>query len=104
MATDHQKRRGINPGTLITCLLLLISFSVGQAQENAFLAIDQYTTKSAPKATAQNLDQLVNHLVKPAKTDREKARSFFSWIAHNIAYDTHYFYNKDTAEPCFSTD
>ncbi|MEO1438171.1 MAG: transglutaminase domain-containing protein [Bacteroidota bacterium] len=78
--------------------------SFGLAQQNTFLAIDQYTAKSAPRSTTQNLDQLVDHLVKPAKTDREKARSFFSWIAHNIVYDTHYFYNKDTAEPCFSTD
>lgn len=50
---------------------------------------------------------LARHLVKPARSDAEKARALYSWIALNIRYDTEAFFadrpSAGTAEEVLKT-
>lgn len=48
--------------------------------------IDEYA-RNAPEKVARNVESLTAYLIKPARNDREKVRSFFIWIAENITYD-----------------
>lgn len=48
--------------------------------------IDDYARK-APVSLETDLDELTDYLVKPAKTELEKVRLIFSWIAFHINYD-----------------
>lgn len=53
-----------------------------------FEELDQYAA-SVPEAFEDNLDALVNYLVKPAKNNIERTRLVFSWIAFHVSYDDH---------------
>ena len=44
-----------------------------------------YRRQDGPERTVAGL---ARYLVRPARTDEEKARAIFRWIAENIAYDT----------------
>ncbi|MCX6377807.1 MAG: hypothetical protein NTU88_17550 [Armatimonadetes bacterium] len=54
--------------------------------ETPYAAIEQHAL-DAPKSAEQSIQSLAAYLTAPAKTESEKARTIFSWIAHNIAYD-----------------
>ena len=64
---------------------LFLSNSV-VAQSSNFKAIDTYAM-SAPENAAADLNQLYLYLIKPAKNDEEKIRSFYVWICCHIKYD-----------------
>ena len=64
---------------------LFLSNSV-VAQNSNFNAIDTYAM-SAPENAAADLNQLYLYLIKPAKNDEEKIRSFYVWICCHIKYD-----------------
>ena len=49
-------------------------------------AIDAHARKT-PKSAETSLPRLVKYLTKPARNEREKVRSFYVWLTHNIAYD-----------------
>lgn len=48
--------------------------------------------RATPKAASASVKSLAKHLAKPAKTDAEKARALFTWMALNIDYDTEAFF------------
>ena len=50
-------------------------------------AIDKYAHDAPPLREKSALSRLVRYLVKPYKTDEEKARVLLAWIVHNIDYD-----------------
>ncbi|XP_067670639.1 kyphoscoliosis peptidase-like isoform X2 [Haliotis asinina] len=52
-----------------------------------FAAIDAHTLKT-PASVCTSVTSLVRYLVKPARSDMEKVRAFYRWIADNISYDT----------------
>lgn len=41
----------------------------------------------APKSVESNADQLVAYLIKPAKTDEQKARVIYRWLTSRFTYD-----------------
>ena len=56
---------------------------------------DQYLNRLVKKApivhSMQDLDALVQSLVAPLKTEKDKARVLLLWIVHNIDYDYYYY-------------
>lgn len=48
--------------------------------------LDDYAKKT-PSIYENDIDKLSNYLMKPAKSDLEKVRLIFSWIAYHIKYD-----------------
>jgi hypothetical protein len=67
--------------TLLCCVL-----TIGlRAQPTDFTAIDAHA-RSVRKSTV-NVDELTAAVIKPARTDQEKARAIFVWITEYIAYD-----------------
>jgi len=63
-------------------LLIFLYGSVLSAQD--FVAVDKHAVSVKD---ADNLLQLTASLTRPYKSDVEKCRAIFTWIAHNIAYD-----------------
>lgn len=51
-----------------------------------FYRIDKYA-KETPIQYEKDITTLVQYLIKPAKTDNEKARSLFTWVAMHVKYD-----------------
>jgi hypothetical protein len=80
-------------------LLLVISISAsGQARGQAFESIDQHA-KNAPASATRSVEKLAEYLSQNAQTDVEKVRSYYTWIANHIAYDTKSFFSgKSTPE------
>ena len=63
--------------------LLFIQFAIAQKRATKYGSIDEYVTNidaSSPK-------ELELELTAPYKTDIEKTRAIFSWIAQHISYD-----------------
>ena len=52
-----------------------------------YTRIDSHAIK-APKEVEGSIKSLVEYLVRPTRNDLEKLRSVFTWIAHNISYDS----------------
>ena len=55
--------------------------------------LDSHALK-APAEVEKSLDDLAAYLVKPAKSDRVKARLIYRWITDRVAYDADSFLNK----------
>ncbi|MCB0595555.1 MAG: hypothetical protein H6557_04585 [Lewinellaceae bacterium] len=66
-------------------LLAGLNLAVLSAQAQ-YQAIDRHARR-APDTLLHALPQLVGYLAEPAENEREKARSLYAWLAHNIAYD-----------------
>lgn len=56
----------------------------------AYAAIDKHALKATREAEA-DVPTLVAYLVRPAKTDAQKARAIFRWITDRITYDAESF-------------
>ena len=52
-----------------------------------YTSIDKYAYEAPPLQTSTGLSRLVRYLIRPYKTDEEKARVILAWIVHNIDYD-----------------
>ncbi|XP_022241908.1 kyphoscoliosis peptidase-like [Limulus polyphemus] len=62
-----------------------------------FLEIDQHALR-APKSARTSVQNLVSYLTQGAKTDLQKVRAFFKWMASNMTYDWKYMDVRITAE------
>ncbi len=69
---------------LLTFLGVLFFLSASFA--NDFQKIDEHA-RNAPANLSRNVESLTAYLMKPARNDKEKVRSFFIWITENISYD-----------------
>src|SRR5262245_18744248 len=74
-------------------LVLLLPAAVGRGAEPAAEKADGYEeldrhALQAPAEAEASLAKLARYLAGPCKTDRDKARVVFRWIADRIAYDT----------------
>lgn len=65
--------------------LLALSLNL-LAQKADFTSVDTYA-RNLPKSEARSVSMLAKSLTKNAKTDAEKVRAFYVWIAANISYD-----------------
>ncbi|MGB3586865.1 MAG: transglutaminase domain-containing protein [Tunicatimonas sp.] len=91
--------------TLLLSGVLFFSTTISLAQEIDYSEIDLHA-RQAPKKFHQDLDKLIKYLIKPANNDYERVRSFYSWIAENIAYDIQLFrnYRPSSYQPLSPTD
>ena len=71
----------------ILFLTLLLLYQLPAWAKIDYNKIDQYAYEAPVLKDAHKLSQLVRHLVRPYKTDEEKARVILAWIVHNIDYD-----------------
>lgn len=69
--------------------LLICTVSFGEPPQD-YTRIDEHARNTPAKYT-QSVDKLAAYLIKPAKNDYEKVRSFYVWLAKNIAYDVDLF-------------
>ena len=69
-----------------TFLLCFLFFSASVYSSPDFKAVDKHAL-NAPRNISKDISKLTEYLVHDYKTDLEKVRSFYIWIAHNIAYD-----------------
>jgi hypothetical protein len=56
------------------------------ADRNPYAAIDRHALR-APKEDEKSVESLARYLIKPAKTDAQKARAIYRWVADRIAYN-----------------
>jgi len=70
--------------------ILLLSTTILSAKEIDYSKIDLHA-RQAPQNIHTDIGRLVKYLNKPATNDYERVRSFYSWIADNIAYDVKLF-------------
>ena len=85
---------------ILTLTMLNWSCSVQASPNPDFQTIDAHA-RQAPSSVTKNVEKLTQYLVKPAKNDTEKVRSFYVWIAENISYDVKAFmhYNPSRYQP-----
>lgn len=57
-----------------------------------FSPIDDHASQF-PREHITSLDQLAYDLTSPWDSETEKSRAIFTWLHHNIAYDTHAFFS-----------
>lgn len=71
-----------------------------------YAALDKYA-RNTPKQYTQDITTLAQYLIRPAKTDLQKMRTIFTWIALNIRYDNVAFssgnYPEQSAENVLAT-
>jgi hypothetical protein len=73
-------------GGWIIIFLLTATQLIAQPDRDGDQKIDRYA-KSVPEVHTQKVVDLAEYLTQPATTDREKVRSFYTWMIHNIQYD-----------------
>jgi len=66
--------------------LLIGLVASGIAAQPDYSAIDRHAL-SAPSSVTNSIQSLSVYLVKPARSDVEKTRAIFRWMAANITYD-----------------
>lgn len=54
--------------------------------EREFIEIDDYV-RATPSAEEASVERIAQHLLKRAKTERERARAAFVWVTDRIIYD-----------------
>ncbi|MCB0563435.1 MAG: hypothetical protein KDD01_03580 [Phaeodactylibacter sp.] len=70
----------------IRILLLASLLFAGFLAPAQYQAIDRHA-RQAPDSLRYGLPELVSYLIEPAESNREKARSLYTWLADNITYD-----------------
>ncbi|KAE9411447.1 hypothetical protein BT96DRAFT_968889 [Gymnopus androsaceus JB14] len=70
---------------------LLEEPSTGCIKCHDFSSVDDHAAQF-PKETVTSLDQLAYDLTSPWESETEKFRAIFTWLHHNIAYDTEAFF------------
>ena len=76
--------------TLLTLLFIIATLLLfGQTAQNSFSLID----KRVLTIQSNSVDSLSNMLCSPYKTQIEKVRSIFKWVAENIEYDVAGYHN-----------
>ena len=79
---------------LFTAVLLLAPLGTGRAAApGKFAAIDRHAL-AAPRSAERSISSLAAYLVRPARTELEKARAIYRWVTHNIAYDAAAFFSR----------
>ncbi|MDH5751920.1 MAG: hypothetical protein OEZ59_05840 [Deltaproteobacteria bacterium] len=74
------------PAALLLLLLLLAALQSRAVQAADYSRLDRHAD-NAPKRVQNSVEALTDWLVKPARSEEEKARVIYRWIARNITYD-----------------
>jgi hypothetical protein len=76
----------------VALALMIVANPVFAGGTKTFEAIDQHALKAPPEAE-ESLAKLAEYLSQPCKTDKDKARVIFRWIADRISYDAESFFS-----------
>jgi hypothetical protein len=78
----------MNPTARLLTLVFLVAGAapLRAADRNPYRVIDQHALR-APKDVEKSVESLAKYLIKPAKTDVQKARAIYRWVADRIAYN-----------------
>lgn len=83
---------------MLSALVLISTACAGPAGRHAsadsFGAIDAHAL-AAPPSVEESVENLSAYLTRDARTDREKARAIFRWVAANITYDVKGYRSSD---------
>ena len=79
--------------SLVAGGLLAMVCCVALAQER-FASVDRHAL-AADKDTERSVDALAAYLLKGARTDEEKARAIFRWMADRVDYDVKGYFSGD---------
>ena len=71
---------------LFFLLFIAYTLSAQKALLNDYATIDQKALK-LPDSLSTNTDRIAQYMTAHFKTDKEKARAVFIWVANNIQYD-----------------
>jgi len=77
--------RPLRPALLLTLFAIAVP-AAAEPKPNPYAAIDRHALK-APKEAEESLEKLAAYLVKPASSDKDKARAVYRWVTDRIAYD-----------------
>jgi hypothetical protein len=80
---------------LVLTVILGLGFALSalaRTTTNEYATIDAYALQT-PVVETESVDRLASYLVKPARNDREKARTLYRWVAQNIDYDVESFFS-----------
>ena len=77
-----------------TLTALRKNLGLGEADQASHELIDKYAL-AAPPEVEQSLDSLARYLAAPFRTDKEKVRAIYRWIADRISYDVPVLFTKD---------
>jgi transglutaminase/protease-like cytokinesis protein 3 len=81
---------------VLILLISMISSLYSQSDYLDYSDIDSYVLNT-PSKVENNIQSLASYLIKPARTEREKVRALYRWVAENINYDVQSYlmkYNK----------
>lgn len=78
-------------------LLLVLPVFFNHSFANDYEKIDAYA-RNTPEKFTKDVQSLTAYLIKPAKDDKEKVRSFYVWLTENIAYDIQAYRSFDPAK------
>lgn len=87
--------------TPLCSLLLLVGCHLSLSAQSEFVRADSIAANF--KESYTNVEELAQKLSAELHTDREKARVFFMWLAHNVRYDCRKYHEKDR-EPELAVD
>ncbi len=82
---------------LLLSLLFVVSGFFYDGFANSYDKIDTHA-RNTPEKFTKDVKVLTHYLIKPAKNDQEKVRSFYIWLAENIAYDVQAYRSFDAAK------
>ncbi len=86
----------IQYSSLLSCWLIVFHLLFGTGFSQDYQAIDAHA-RAVPSSYERNLESLVAYLVRPARSDRERARAMFTWITHHIRYDIQAYLSRTPA-------
>ncbi len=78
------------PAVALSAALPLLAAAAPSA--GRFAKMDRHAL-ATPKSAETSLRSLAKYLIRPAKTDLEKARAIYRWITANVAYDADAYYS-----------
>jgi hypothetical protein len=76
---------------LFIAMFLLLIVGPASGQSTNFALIDRYVLT----VEDSSVEKLARKLMKPCKTEKEKVRAIFRWVAENVAYDVEGYHNKN---------
>ncbi|WP_075590091.1 transglutaminase domain-containing protein [Labilibacter marinus] len=81
---------------LLFGFILITTFGCAPSKPSEYLVVDE-NSKTVPDSIINN-EAIAHYITDVLKTDKEKARAIYIWIAHNIKYDLDHSYSNTSYE------
>lgn len=90
MFTTLQCRK---PLCWISTLAILLLFAMPSQAQGEFKKVDEFARIKVASSVAKDVKKLSKHMASDWMTEKEKVRSIFIWITHNVKYDVSAYFN-----------